>query len=289
MLRDERRTDPLLPANRHLHRLPSRTDPPPRQFPASPVPVIQRLDSIIQIRWREQPPQQLLVSRSSAAHAAGFLTSPNRCIEHMPKSGICHRHVHRKSIRTPSKADPRTAIRVGVLSLRDLEVPRLTGATLRPRRPAVALDSSTRTFIAPITRLPPAEHAASRRRQQSRTRQHAKCVLRRPRRHACRDPVGCAREGGRPRKEPAQGRRARRPISRCSALLPTAQASFRLVVAAGSCGGQGPRRECCLGDQGAAVGGVSGTSPPLKQEIAVRRPRLLGSWLSACLPEPVLH
>ena len=32
---------------------------------------------------------------------------------------------------------------------------------------------------------------------------------------------------------------------------------------------------------------VSRTSPPLKQEITVRRPRLVGSWLSAWLPEPV--
>ena len=68
MRRDERSADPLLPANRHLHRFPPRADPPPRQAPVSPVPVIQRLDSIIQIRRREQPPQQLLVFRSSAAH-----------------------------------------------------------------------------------------------------------------------------------------------------------------------------------------------------------------------------
>ena len=68
MRRDERRTDPLLPANRHPLRFSSRADPPPRQAPVSPVPVIERLDSIIQIRRREQPPQQLLVFRSSAAH-----------------------------------------------------------------------------------------------------------------------------------------------------------------------------------------------------------------------------
>ncbi len=68
MRREERRADPLLPANRHPHRFPSRADPPPRQAPVSPVPVIERLDSIIQIRRREQPPQQLLIVRSSAAH-----------------------------------------------------------------------------------------------------------------------------------------------------------------------------------------------------------------------------
>ena len=68
MRRDERRADPLLPANRHPRRFSSRADPPPRQAPVSPVPVIERLDSIIQIRRREQPPQQLLVFRSSAAH-----------------------------------------------------------------------------------------------------------------------------------------------------------------------------------------------------------------------------
>ena len=68
MRRDERSADPLLPANRHPHRFPPRADPPPRQAPVSPVPEIERLDSIIQIRRREQPPQQLLVFRSSAAH-----------------------------------------------------------------------------------------------------------------------------------------------------------------------------------------------------------------------------
>ena len=68
LLRDDRRADPLLPANSHPHRFPSRADPPPRQAPGSAVPVIERLGSIIQIRRREQPPEQLLVSRSSEVH-----------------------------------------------------------------------------------------------------------------------------------------------------------------------------------------------------------------------------
>ena len=85
-MRDERRTDPLLPSNSHPHRFPSRADPPPRQLAGSPVPVIERLDSIIQARRREQLPQESLVCRSSVAHAVQFLAWAKRYVERAPKS-----------------------------------------------------------------------------------------------------------------------------------------------------------------------------------------------------------
>jgi hypothetical protein len=85
-MRDERRTDPPLPSNSHPHRFPSRADPPPRQPAGSPVPIIERLDSIIQTRRREQPPQESLVCRSSVAHAVQFLPWAKRYVERAPKS-----------------------------------------------------------------------------------------------------------------------------------------------------------------------------------------------------------
>ncbi len=75
MLQDKRRADSLLPANRHPHRLTPRAYPVPRQPPAAPTPEVERLDSIIEIRRRKQPPQELLVCRSPAAHRAQFLAS----------------------------------------------------------------------------------------------------------------------------------------------------------------------------------------------------------------------
>ena len=83
-MRHERRTDPLLPSNSHPHRFPSRADPPPRQLAGSPVPVIERLDSVIQIRRREQPPQESLVCRSSVPHAVRFLAWAKRYVERAP-------------------------------------------------------------------------------------------------------------------------------------------------------------------------------------------------------------
>ena len=83
-MRDERRADPLLPSDSHPHRFPSRADPPPRQLAGSPVPEIERLDSIVQIRRREQPPQELLVCRSSVPHAVRFLAWAKRYVERAP-------------------------------------------------------------------------------------------------------------------------------------------------------------------------------------------------------------
>jgi hypothetical protein len=83
-LGDQRRADPLLPADSHPNGLPSRANPPPRQPSAPAMPVVERLNSIVQVRRREQPPQQVLVCRSSLAHTAQILVSADRYIEHTP-------------------------------------------------------------------------------------------------------------------------------------------------------------------------------------------------------------
>jgi hypothetical protein len=75
MLRDEGRADPLLPARSHPHSLATSADPVPRHLPASSAPVVERLDSIIQIRKGEQMPQELLVCRFPTTRPARFLTS----------------------------------------------------------------------------------------------------------------------------------------------------------------------------------------------------------------------
>ena len=60
-LRDERRTYPLLPAGSHPRSLAPRPQPIPRQVPTPPPPVPKRLNSILQIRRRQQPPHELIV------------------------------------------------------------------------------------------------------------------------------------------------------------------------------------------------------------------------------------
>jgi hypothetical protein len=53
LLRDEGRADSLLPGSSHPHGLATSADPVPRHLPGSPMPVVERLASIIQIRRRE--------------------------------------------------------------------------------------------------------------------------------------------------------------------------------------------------------------------------------------------
>jgi hypothetical protein len=66
-------------------------------------------------------------------------------------------------------------------------------------------------------------------------------------------------------RDPSMGRALPVATSRSIAALlrsapfPTAQASFRPVVAAGSCGEQQPRPECRLGDDAAVICSVIGS------------------------------
>ena len=60
-LRDERCPYPLLPADSHPRSLAPRPQPIPRQVPTAPPPVPKRLNSILQIRRRQQSPHELVV------------------------------------------------------------------------------------------------------------------------------------------------------------------------------------------------------------------------------------